>query len=90
MSDWTNLSQRTNDRLTVSLDFSREENQVRVKVSGREDFILYPENENALDAFRHPFYYLNRALQAGTYKVPSQDGKPDTPDVSRIVNSARA
>ncbi len=71
MNAWQNLAHRSADGCSVSLDVwidSHGEAQVRVSyVSPSADFILYPPNENALDAFHHPWVYFNRVLQRGTY-----------------------
>jgi hypothetical protein len=80
MNEWQTLTERTCDGSTVTLSFWRNpisgEATVRVSyVSPGTDFILYPPNENALDAFHHPYAYLNRVLQRGTYADHSDDSK---------------
>lgn len=72
MAVWQNLHERTCDGSTVALDYHKDErtNEATVRVSyhsAQTDFILYPPNDKALDAFYHPFVYLNRVLQRGSY-----------------------
>lgn len=80
MLDWTNLAERSNDGLTVSLDFRpvsnafEAVNEIRVKVSRNGDtlFTLYPNPQDALACFHHPYSYAYRALSAGRLDaVPS-------------------
>lgn len=73
MQNWQNLAERSNDGLVISLDFraldssfsSQNELRVRVSRDGSELFTLYPENENALQCFNHPYAFAYRALSAG-------------------------
>ncbi len=73
---WKNLSSRMNHDVIVMLDFSRDKDTekaiVRVTVNSRhsnDDFVLYPPNDRALDCFDHPYHYLNRVLQSGSYQT---------------------
>lgn len=69
---WFNLACRKSHDTIVTLDFKRDdfgEDTIRVIVnSPTSDFVLYPPNDRALDAYHHPFVYLNRVLQRGTYR----------------------
>ena len=67
---WTNLSERSSDGTTVTLDFRKCDgvDTIRVAVVNDrtgENFILYPELHNAKDVFDHPYAFAARALQAG-------------------------
>lgn len=62
---WKNLSQRQNDGLTVSLDWTPDDGDSPIRVhveSATQDFILYPDPCYALDCFHHPFAYAGAAL----------------------------
>jgi len=71
MTTWQNLAERTSNGCTVSLDYwtnLRGETTIRVSyVSPSADFILYPPNDRALDAFHHPWVYFDRVMKRGTY-----------------------
>jgi hypothetical protein len=57
---YTELAQRTGDRVAVSLLWRREDNRLKVAVadtSTGEAFELDAHPENALDIFYHPFAY---------------------------------
>jgi hypothetical protein len=67
---WKELATRTNNGLTVSLEWcpsADEEIRVHV-VSESQDFTLYPAPSKALDCFHHPFVYAESALVG---KVPA-------------------
>lgn len=71
-TDWQNLDTRTNDGITVALDFRRDtitlDAEVRVTVDNEgagENFTLYPRNDLALDCFRHPYAYAHGSLMSG-------------------------
>jgi hypothetical protein len=77
MLTWINLSERTNDMLTITLDFCKESRNdptldaVRVHVMNHrnnQDFTLYPNPSDALDCFNHPFAYSTAFLN-GKSKV---------------------
>jgi hypothetical protein len=67
---WVNLSERSADGITVTLDFRKLEgcDELRVCLHNArtgEDFTLYPENHNARDCFYHPYAFASRAISSG-------------------------
>jgi hypothetical protein len=64
-----NLAVRTNEGISVSLDFETETREITVSVkSSTEDFTMRSiPHPLALDVFRHPYAYADRLIAAGTF-----------------------
>jgi len=67
---WVNLSDRNSDGTIVTLDFQPCDGYDAIRVTVKnartgEDFILYPENHNALDCFNHPYAFASKVLSSG-------------------------
>lgn len=81
-TQWKNLAVRDGDSRHITLDYGIDDDTqqpiVRVAVQGQDDFILYPPNSQALDCFYHPYAYLNRVLQSGSYQTVREQGNADT------------
>lgn len=61
-----NLATRKNDGILVSLNWYPAENTVEVIVNepGGNDLVFYPPNDQALDAFYHPYAYAPEPVPA--------------------------
>jgi hypothetical protein len=60
--EFRELDRRINDQVEVALEWCAETNQIRIavidhKINSGQICVTVP-NENALDAFEHPFAYL--------------------------------
>jgi hypothetical protein len=64
-----NLAVRQSSGITVSLDWSEDENDITVSVNCADtNFILHPPADKAMDCFNHPFAYADKVLASGSYR----------------------
>jgi len=53
----------------VWCEWNALENEISIRVISRAaSFVMFPPNDKALDAFNHPFFYMDRVLTCGQYR----------------------